>query len=95
MRVGTAPVFQTGNQSTSQISDMTRTEPFGLLVNLTTTAAMATFAPITCGLTTGNMNQQQDAGSLLSALATQLTTCSMEERSNGSAIPTLNTPAMV
>jgi hypothetical protein len=86
---------QTGKKSPTKIYSTTLTEPTGQPVNLTVIAPQTMSAPNTCGNTMAKKNPEQDAGSSLSALATALTTCSTEERSNGGVTLTLMLPLMV
>ena len=65
------------------ISSTHKTEPFGHLADPTMTVTKVTSAPTTTGLTTDKSNPEEDAGSSLSAQEAELSTCSMEERSNG------------
>ena len=65
------------------ISSTHKTEPFGHLADPTMTVTKVTSAPTTTGLTTDKSNPEEDAGSSLSAQETELSTCSMAERSNG------------
>ena len=83
-----ALAYQTGLKLLLKICNTLEIEPNGQLAIQMVTAVKVTFAQTTCGNTTVNLNQQEDAGSLLSALILEPSGCSTEEKSNGGAIHT-------
>ena len=77
------------------ISDTLKTEPIGQFATPTLTVLPTMSVLTTCGNMEVNQRLPEDAGSLPFAQVTELTGCSMEERSNGGVTPTPPSPLMV
>ena len=81
------PESQTGLKSIMLISDTLKTEPIGRFATPTLTVLPTMSVLTTCGNMEVKQRLPEDAGSLPFAQVTELTGCSMEERSNGGVTP--------